>query len=144
MQKFFQYCKSFGIFSALYIWHTLKIRPGGSKSRIDPGLWLVYSESTRQAEHVHICGTSQRVANSKIEWSWKFWPNNDAFSARMSIFSPLGGDWATFTGSNDWDPKLLLGKKIRYVVPPQLCSVGQILVFTNQIVGPTGSKNTKK
>ena len=55
--------------------HSLKHRPGGSNSRNDPGVWLVYSDSTRRAEHAHICETSQRVANSGIRalWSWKFW-----------------------------------------------------------------------
>ena len=48
----------------------------GSNSRNDPGVLLVYSNSTCRAEHAHICETSQRVANSgvRVLWSWKFWP----------------------------------------------------------------------
>ena len=53
----------------------------GSNSRNDRGMWLVYSEKTRQAAHAHICETSQRVAKSEIKalWSWKFRPKNDSF-----------------------------------------------------------------
>ena len=48
---------------------------GGSNSRNDPGVRLWYSDSTRRAEHAHIGGTSQRVANSGVRalWNWKFW-----------------------------------------------------------------------
>ena len=38
----------------------------GSNSRNDPGVWLVYSDSTRQAEHAYICEIFQQVANSEI------------------------------------------------------------------------------
>ena len=38
------------------------VQGGGSYSRNDPVLWLVYSDSTRRAAHGHIRETSQRVA----------------------------------------------------------------------------------
>ena len=50
--------------------HSQKLRPGGSNSRNDPGVWLSYSDSTRRAEHAHIGGTSQRVANSGVRALW--------------------------------------------------------------------------
>ena len=46
--------------------HTLKLRPGGSNSRNDPGVLLVYLDSTHRAENAHIFETSQRVANSGV------------------------------------------------------------------------------
>ena len=77
----------------LQIFFLIYLRPGRSNSRNDPGVWLVYYDSTRRAEHAHIGATSQRVANSGVRalWSWKFWPKISMFSAIMSIFSLLGG-----------------------------------------------------
>ena len=37
----------------LYI-HTMKLHPGGSDSRNDPGVRLVYSDNTHRAEHAHM------------------------------------------------------------------------------------------
>ena len=66
-------------------------------------MWLVYSDSTRQAEQVHIGETSMRNFEQKMALF---------FSAIMSIFSPLGGERATFKISNEsWDLKLLHGEK---------------------------------
>ena len=45
-------------------------------------MWLVYSDSTRQAEQVHIGETSMRNFEQKMTLF---------FSAIMSIFAPLGG-----------------------------------------------------
>ena len=62
-------------------------------------MWLVFSDSTRRAAHAHIGQTSQRVADflwyfevGNCEQKWHF------SSAVMSIFSPMVGDRATFTG----------------------------------------------
>ena len=38
--------------------HPLKLHPGGSNSRNDPGVRLVSSNSTRRAEHAHLEETS--------------------------------------------------------------------------------------
>ena len=60
---------------------------GGSNSKNDPGVWLWYSYSTRRAEHAHIGGTSQRVANSGVRalWSWKFWKKKIVFSHNWGV-----------------------------------------------------------
>ena len=34
--------------------HTLKVRPEGSNYRNNPGVWLVYSDSTRRDVHAYI------------------------------------------------------------------------------------------
>ena len=59
--------------------------------RNDPGMWLVFSDSTWRAAHAHICETSQRVAIflwpfevGNFDQKWHF------FSAIISIFSLLG------------------------------------------------------
>ena len=90
-------------------WNIYKAHPEtssrGSNSRNDPGVWLWYSDSTRRAEHAHIGGTSQRVANSGVRalWSWKFWK-------KKCVFSQLGGARTPFKGLNEsTNHKLLFG-----------------------------------
>ena len=76
-------------------WDTpLKFRPGPPYSRNDPGVWKVYSHSTRRAEHAHMCETYQRVTNSEIKalWSCKLWPKNDTFFSWNANFLGTGGD----------------------------------------------------
>ena len=69
-----------------------KLRSEGSYSRNDPGVWLVYSDSTRRGAYAQINVISQRVANSGIRalWIWKFWPKISTFSAMGPIFAALG------------------------------------------------------
>ena len=69
-----------------------------TSSRNDPGVWLAYSDSTRRAEHAHICETSERVANSEIRalWSLKFWSKIGNF--RLCRFSRHWGRKSTFQG----------------------------------------------
>ena len=68
----------------IYITHTLKLRPGGSYSRNDPAVWLVYSDSARSAEQGHIGEASQRMGILKL----KIFAKNDIFPPTMSIVSP--------------------------------------------------------
>ena len=44
----------------------LKLRSGPPYSRKDPGMRLIFSDSTRRAEHAHIGETSQRMAKSGV------------------------------------------------------------------------------
>ena len=64
------YVLNLWLFSKYYKTNTINNTPWnfvqGSNSRNDPGVWQVYSDSTRRAEHAHICETSQRVANYEI------------------------------------------------------------------------------
>ena len=46
-----------------------RLKRKGSNTRNDPGVLLVYSESTRRAEHAHICEISQRVQILKLRHS---------------------------------------------------------------------------
>ena len=60
-------------------------------SRNDPGMWLVFSDSTRRAAHAYIRETSQRVAEFFMAlWSWKFWPKNDTFFGYNVYFLATG------------------------------------------------------
>ena len=69
--------------------YTQKLRPGGkANTRNYPGMWLLYSDSTRRGACANVAETSWRMANSGISglWSWKFRPNNVTFLTIMSIF----------------------------------------------------------
>ena len=77
---------------------------------------LVYSDSTRREEHA--CVGHELGA-------FEFWPENTTFSAIMLIFSLL-----------EANPIAPLPNPLWFA---QLSSIGQILVFTIQNVGPTES-----
>ena len=87
-------------------WNSVQGAP--LHSRNDPGMWLVFSDSTRRAAQAHIGQTSQRVAHFygtlKLEILTKTW---HCFSAIMSIFSPLGGDRATFSNKRKLRPQAI-------------------------------------
>ena len=76
-----------------YIFALPETPSRGSNYRNDPGVWLWYSDSTRRAEHAHIGGTSQRVANSGVRalWSWKIWKKKLCFLITGGARTPFQG-----------------------------------------------------
>ena len=69
-----------------YISHSLKHRTGGTYSKIDPSLQLVYSDTARRGAQVRPLNEWQNLERGDLEDE-----NDDknVFLAIMSIFSPL-------------------------------------------------------